>query len=72
MSIPPRPVTWQRTLLFFVGLGAFIREAVLQAGPERPVFIMAYLGMMGMPVFLWADERRRETPDATTPGETEE
>lgn len=45
-------------VLFAVGLALIVKDSV--QGVERPVFIAAYLVMMGLGPVLAADERRRE------------
>ena len=35
-----------------------IFEAVFRAGPERPTLLLLYTGMLGLPAFLRADQRR--------------
>lgn len=44
------------TVLFVVGLLGIAHET-LSAGVERPVLLAAFLAMMGLPMFLRADER---------------
>lgn len=60
-------------VLFITGLVLFVREAVFLTGPERPTFLLAYLGMMGLAGFLPADERRakKQEPDQRSPREAE-
>jgi hypothetical protein len=35
-----------------------IFEAVFRDGPERPTLLLLYTGMLGLPAFLRADQRR--------------
>lgn len=49
---------WRDVLLFLTGLALIVHEAVLRSGPERPTLLVLYAGMVGLPVFLRADEKR--------------
>lgn len=53
------PVALQRTILFVAGLGLMIWEATVYDGPTRWHFIVAYFGMMNLPLPLLADDLRR-------------
>jgi hypothetical protein len=44
------------TVLFIAGLAGLVHET-LSTGVERPILIAAFLAMMGLPLFLRADER---------------
>lgn len=46
-------------VLFAVGVGLIVNEAVLRSGPERPSLLVAYMAMVGAPTVLRYDERRR-------------
>lgn len=50
-------------VLFLAGLGAFIHEVVIHAGPERPTLILASLALMGLPIWLRADEAKQGRRD---------
>lgn len=39
-----------------------IWEAVFRNGPERPTLLLLYTGMLGLPAFLRADQRRNGQP----------
>jgi hypothetical protein len=45
-------------ILFFAGLGGVAHETLI-ATTERPTLLLLYAAMMGLPMFLRADERRR-------------
>jgi hypothetical protein len=54
-----RDVVWplvRDVILFFAGLGLLIAEAH-RSGTERLGFLGLYAAMMGLPLFLRADER---------------
>jgi hypothetical protein len=53
-------------LLFLTGLGLTVHEAVFYSGPERVGLMFLFAGMMGLPAFLRADERRADTPDESS------
>lgn len=46
---------------FLLALGVFltINELVIRSGPERPYVLVLLGGMMGLPAFIRADEKRR-------------
>jgi len=46
------------TILFALGAFGFLHE-VLTVGLERPTLLLICAGMMGLPVFLRADERKK-------------
>lgn len=56
---PEIPVALQRSILFLVGLGLLIYEAVMHVGEPRWPLLVVYAGMMGMPLALKADDLRR-------------
>ena len=47
------------TLLFFSGLAGAAHETLI-ADTERPTLLILFAGMMGLPAFLRADERKQE------------
>lgn len=49
---------WRDVLLFLTGLALIVHEAVVRSGAERPTLLVLYAGMVGLPVFLRADEKR--------------
>ena len=49
---------WRNGTLFVVGLLLIIHEAIIREGPERPALLILYAGMVGLPAFLKADEKR--------------
>jgi hypothetical protein len=49
---------WRDAVLFLTGLGLIVHEAVIRVGPERPSFLLLFGGMVGLPAFLRADEKR--------------
>lgn len=54
---------WIRDIILFAaGLYLLFQEASREGG-ERPVLIGAYLAMMGLPLFLRADERNKSKED---------
>lgn len=59
---PPRrtlPAISRDIVLFTAGLGLMINEAAIRSGPERPTLVIAYFGMMGIPVVQSLDFWRR-------------
>lgn len=52
------------SFLLFVGTCLTINELVIRSGPERPYVLVLLAGMMGLPVFLHADEKRRTSSDS--------
>jgi hypothetical protein len=64
----PTPSGWRDAALFLTGLGLIVYEAVVRTGPERPTLLLLYAGMVGLPAFLRADERR--VPQDPTPEES--
>lgn len=52
------PRVGRDTVLFVLGAAGFVHE-LLTAGVERPTLLLLCGAMMGLPVFLRADERRR-------------
>lgn len=46
-------------ILFAVGLGLTVNEAIFHGGPERPSLLVLYAGMMGLPAVMRFDELRR-------------
>jgi hypothetical protein len=60
------PAGWRDALLFLTGLGLLIHELVIRTGPERPTVLLLLAGILGVPAFLRADEKREtDTPDKT-------
>ena len=61
---------WRDAVLFLTGLALIVHEAVIRTGPERPTFLLLFGGMVGLPAFLRADDKRAaqpsEPPEATT------
>lgn len=47
------------TVLFVAGILGIAHET-LQTGIERPALLAAFLAMMGLPLFLRADERGKD------------
>ena len=55
---------WRDATLFLTGLGLLIHELVIRQGPERPTVLLLLAGILGVPAFLRADEKRSSsTPD---------
>lgn len=51
-------------ILFFAGLAGVAHETLLTSGAsERPTLLLLFGAMMGLPVVLRADERRRNGND---------
>lgn len=54
---------WQKItrdlILFVVGIGLIINEAVIRQGDPRESLILLFAGMVGLPAILRADELRR-------------
>lgn len=48
-----------------------IWEAVFRNGPERPTLLLLYTGMLGLPAFLRADQRRSNGQPTEPPAEVE-
>lgn len=48
------------TLLFTAGLVGFAHEVVFGTVSERPTLLLICAAMMGLPVFLRADEKRQD------------
>lgn len=46
-------------------------EAVFREGPERPTLLLLYTGMLGLPAFLRADQRRSAPHPPDEPQEAE-
>lgn len=63
---PPRVRVSRDTILFVVGLAGLI-FVTLKGGPERPTLIIAFVGMMGLPLFIGADEKRRKKDNDDDP-----
>lgn len=47
-------------ILFFAGLAGIGYETVISASPSETL-VIAFMGMMGLPIFLRADERKNGT-----------
>jgi hypothetical protein len=45
-------------LLFTLGAGGFLHELLVTQG-ERPTLLLACFALMGVPLFLRADEKRK-------------
>lgn len=45
-------------ILFFAGLGGVAHETLIGSA-DRPTLLLLFGAMMGLPIFLRADERRR-------------
>lgn len=60
------PLLTRDGLLLIAGIALTINEAVFRSGPERPYMLMLFAGMMGLPVFLRADEKRKSDNDNGT------
>ena len=59
---------WRDATLLVGGLSLTVYEAVIYRGPERLGLLMLYAGMMGLTVFLRADERAKpEAPPVPEP-----
>lgn len=50
-------------ILFLVGVAGIAHETIRYGIGERPFLITAFLGMMGLPVWLRKDERAIETDE---------
>jgi hypothetical protein len=50
-------------LLFLIGAGAFLHEVAIHVGPERPTLILGALALMGLPIWLRADEDRHNSKE---------
>jgi hypothetical protein len=48
------------TILFAAGLVGFTHEVVFGTVSERPTLLLVCAAMMGLPVFLRADEKRQD------------
>jgi hypothetical protein len=46
-------------LLFTLGAGGFLHEVIITEG-ERPTLLLFCLALMGLPVFLRADDKRHD------------
>lgn len=46
-------------LLFILGAGGFLHELIITQG-ERPTLLLGCLALMGLPVFLRSDDRRKD------------
>ena len=44
-------------VLFVAGLLGILHELLIHVGPERPYLLAVLAAMMGLPLFLRADER---------------
>jgi len=49
------------TVLFVVGLAGIVYETLVEH-TERPTLLILFAGMVGLPAFLKADERREDDP----------
>jgi hypothetical protein len=57
----PRAKITRDTILFVVGLGGIVYETV-SGGAEKPTLIIAFVGMVGLPLFIRNDEQRQPPP----------
>jgi hypothetical protein len=48
------------TILFTAGLVGFAHEVIFGTASERPTLLLVCAAMMGLPVFLRADEKRQD------------
>jgi hypothetical protein len=46
-------------LLFILGAGGFLHELIITQG-ERPTLLLGCMALMGLPVFLRSDDRRKD------------
>lgn len=68
MTLPrPSAAGWRDAVLFLTGIGLIVHEATIRTGPERPTLLLLYAGMVGLPAFLRADEKRQDQPQPREP-----
>ena len=58
LRLPDGFVTRDR-LLFVVGLAGIVYETV-SGGAEKPTLIIAFVGMLGLPLFIKTDEQHQD------------
>lgn len=58
----PRFQISRDAILFVVGLAGITYETI-KGGTEEPTLIIAFVGMMGLPLFIKTDEMRNRPPD---------
>jgi hypothetical protein len=46
-------------LLFILGAAGFLHELIITQG-ERPTLLLGCMALMGLPVFLRSDEKRKD------------
>ena len=46
------------TVLFVAGLAGIFHETLVHAGTERPTLLLLFGAMIGLPLFLRADDRK--------------
>lgn len=63
--LPRFPHITRDSFLLAVGTCLTINELVIRSGQERPYVLVLLAGMMGLPVFLHADEKRRDNRDGS-------
>lgn len=56
-----READWRSSLMFFVGLGGVLHEAILRT-VDRPTLLMLFGGMMGLPAFFSKDTKTEKKP----------
>lgn len=59
MKLPAAQIT-RDTILFVGGLAGLTYET-LTAHAEKPTLIIAFIGMLGLPIFIRSDEARKLT-----------
>jgi hypothetical protein len=47
-------------ILFVFGLSGIAHETLIHVGPERPYLLAIFAGFTGLPIFLRADERKKD------------
>jgi hypothetical protein len=52
--------------MFITGLSLIVYEAVIRTGPERIQLLLLYAGMIGLPAFMRADEKRSPKSDESS------
>jgi hypothetical protein len=52
-------VVWRDRVIVFTSLSLIAYEAILYSGDPRQPLLILYGGMLGLPAFLRADERRK-------------
>lgn len=54
-------------VMFLIGAYGFINEIISHGPVERPTLLILCAGLMGVPIFLRADEARQVTPPTVAP-----